>query len=121
MSTTDNTKQVTVAVKNGPDGTVLPSMLVFKGQPSGCIAKREFSTYPTTPHYCCQPNAWMDETVMMVWVDEILAPYVAMALDNIISLLIFNSYQCHMMSSVIQKINKLATKVIHIPGGCTSL
>jgi hypothetical protein len=46
----DNMKRVTVAVMIVADGMVLPSMLIFKGQPSKCIARTEFATYPETHH-----------------------------------------------------------------------
>ena len=77
-------------------------MVVFKGQPKGRIARTEFSSYPTTNMYRCQANAWMDEAVMVAWVDEvvmlawvddILRPYVQTDPDNVIPLLILNSYQ----------------------------
>jgi hypothetical protein len=63
----------------------------------------------------------MDEQVMLAWVEEVLAPYVATAPEDIIPLLILDSYQCHMMASVVYKIQKLGVEVKHIPGGCTSL
>ncbi len=63
----------------------------------------------------------MDEHVMLTWVEEMLAPYVAMALDDIVPLLILDSYQCHMMASVVYKIQELGVEVKHIPGRCTSL
>ncbi len=103
------------------DGPVLPATVIFKGSPKGRIMTREFSSYPTTSMYRCQENAWMDEAVMIVWVDEVLAPYVATALDDVIPLLILDSYQCHMMALVVQKIQELGVEVKHILGGCTSL
>ncbi len=63
----------------------------------------------------------MDERVMLAWVEEVLAPYVATAPDDIIPLLILDSYRCHMMASVVCKIQELGVEVKHIPGGCTSL
>ncbi len=63
----------------------------------------------------------MDEQVMLAWVEEVLAPYVATAPEDIIPLLIFDSYQCHMMASVVYTIQELGVEVKHIPGGCTSL
>jgi hypothetical protein len=63
----------------------------------------------------------MDEQVMLAWVEEVLAPYVTMAPEDIIPLLILDSYCCHMMTSVLYKIQELGVKVKHIPGGCTSL
>ncbi len=63
----------------------------------------------------------MDEVVMLAWVDNILRPFVKMALDDVIPLLILDSYQCHMMILVVQTIQELGVEVKHIPGGCTSL
>jgi hypothetical protein len=118
---TNDTKRVTVAVTIAADGTVLPSTLVFKGKPGGHIEKKEFSTYPNGHFYKCQDNAWMDEEVMIAWVQDVLAPYVATAPDHVVPILILDMYRCHMMSSVVQMIQELGVEVQHIPGGCTSL
>jgi hypothetical protein len=96
-------------------------MVVFRGQPNSRIAKTEFAAYPAPHRYCCQENAWMDEMVMLAWVDEILRPYVKTAPDDVIPLLILDSYQCHMMALVVEKVHELGVEVKHIPGGCTSL
>ncbi len=103
------------------DGTVLPSMVIFKGKPNGRIANTEFATYPAPHRYRCQENAWMDKAIMLAWVDDILRPYIETAPDDVIPLLILDSYQCHMMGLVVQKIQELGVEVKHIPGGCTSL
>jgi hypothetical protein len=58
---------------------------------------------------------------MLAWVEEVLAPYVAKTPKDIIPLLILDSYRCHMMASVVYKIQELGVEVKHIPGGCTSL
>jgi hypothetical protein len=50
-----------------------------------------------------------------------MAPYVATAPDDIVPLLVLNSYQCHMMALVVQMIQELGVEVKHIPGGCTPL
>jgi hypothetical protein len=63
----------------------------------------------------------MDEWVMYAWVEMVLAPYVATAPEDIIPLLILDSYQRHMMASVVSKIQELGVEVKHIPGRCTSL
>jgi hypothetical protein len=117
----DDTKRTTIVVTITADGTLLPSMIIFKGAPNGRIARTEFAAYPTTNHYCCQENAWMDEQVMLVWVNKVLVPYVTTAPDNIVPLLILDSYRCHMMGSIVQRIQELGVEVQHIPGGCTSL
>jgi hypothetical protein len=45
----------------------------------------------------------MDERVMLAWVDEVLKPYVAIAPEHVIPILILDSYSCHMMASVVTK------------------
>jgi hypothetical protein len=118
---TNDTKRVTIAVTITADGTVLPSTLVFKREPGGRIAKKEFSTYPNTHFYKCQEAAWMDKEVMIAWVNKVLALYVMTAPDHVVPILILDMYRCHMMSSVVQMIQELGVEVQHIPGGCTSL
>ena len=71
-TSTNDTKRAMVAVTITGSGAVLPSMVIFKGKPNGRIAKSEFANYPTTHRWRCQDNAWMDEGVMIAWVDEIL-------------------------------------------------
>jgi hypothetical protein len=63
----------------------------------------------------------MDKAVMVAWVDEVMVPYVEQAPDNIIPLLILNSYQCHMVALVVHRIHELGGKVKLIPRGCTLL
>ena len=65
------TKCVTVAVTITADGTLLPSTLVFKGKPHGRIVTKEFPSevYPTTHFYKCHDAAWMDEVVLIAWVN----------------------------------------------------
>jgi hypothetical protein len=118
---TNDTKRVTCALTVTASGRVLTPMLVFKGVPGGRIKSREFVTYPDDMFYACQENAWMDEGAMRLWVDEILKPYVKMALDGIMPLLFLDLHHCHMMGSVVQQIQDLGVEVEHIPGGCTSL
>jgi hypothetical protein len=116
---TCDTKRVTCALTVTASGRVLTPLLVFKGVPGGRIEKREFITFPNDIVYACQGNAWMDEKVMLLWVDKILKPYVETAPDGIVPLMFLDSYRCHMMGSVVQAIQDLGVEVEHIPGGCT--
>jgi len=120
-SSTSDTKRATVAVTIAADGTILPSVVVFKGKANGRIAKTEFGTFPPNNQYHCQDAAWMDEAVMIAWVEGPLKTYVEQAPDHIVPILILDSYRCHMMSSVVHRIQEMGVEVIHIPGGCTSL
>jgi hypothetical protein len=78
-TSTNDTRRATAAMMIAGDSMVLPSMIIFKGKHNGRIARSESTTYPAGHHYCCQEAAWMDEQVMLTWVEEVLARYVAMA------------------------------------------
>ena len=77
--------------------------------------------YPQGMIYACQDNAWMDERVMLMWVEMVLKPYVDTAPDDVVPILFLDLYHCHMMNSVVNVIQDLGVEVEHIPGGCTSL
>ena len=77
--------------------------------------------YPQGMIYACQDNTWMDERVMLMWVDMVLKPYVDTAPEDVVPILFLDSYHCHMMNSVVNAIQDLGVQVEHIPGGCTSL
>ena len=109
-TSTNNTKRVIVAVTITADGTLLPSTLVFKGKLNGRITTQKFPSgdYQSTHFYKCQEAAWMDEAVMIAWVNKVLVPYVATAPDHVIPVLILDMYQCHMMALVVQMIQELS-------------
>ena len=118
-TSTNDIKQEIVAVTITEDSTLLPSTFVFKEKPNGHNATKEFPSgvSSATHFYKCQENAWMDKEVMIAWVNEVLAPYVAMAPDHIVPVLILDMYQCHMMALVVQMIQELGVE----PPSCRSL
>ena len=63
----------------------------------------------------------MSESLMMMWIEKSLAPYVAQAPDGIIPLLFLDSYSVHKMGSVNRVISDLGVEVIIIPPGCTGV
>jgi hypothetical protein len=99
---------------------MLPPYLIFNAKPNGRV-ERGLAHFPPGAHYAVQPNAWMDERVMVMWVEEVLAPYVATAPDGVRPILLLDLYQCHMMASIVQRVNDLGVEVQHIPGGCTGV
>ena len=58
---------------------------------------------------------------MLEWVENISKPYIEMAPRNIVLLLVLDSYQCHMMTSVVEAIQQLGVEVEHFTVVCTSL
>eukprot|EP00474_Spongospora_subterranea_P011773 CRZ12231.1 hypothetical protein [Spongospora subterranea] len=69
-SSTNSTLPVTVGVTVTADGNMLIPMIIFKGKTSGRIA-RTFGAFPEGALYACQDNAWMDEEMMLRWVEEV--------------------------------------------------
>ena len=90
---TSDTKHATLALTVTASGKALIPLIVFKGKPNGQIVTREFPAYPEGLEYACQGNAWMDERVMLLWVEKVLKPYVEAAPDGIIPILFLDSYR----------------------------
>ena len=56
------------------------------------------------------------QRVMMCWVEDVLAPYIALTPPGIIPIILLDSYRCHIMASVVNVIQGLGCEVVHIPG-----
>ena len=91
------------------------------GKRGGAIECRELPSYPEGAVYKCRDKAWFTEVIMLEWVHNILAPYVATPPPGIVPLLYLDSFRVHMMGSVINAIQVLGVEVEFIPPGCTGL
>lgn len=118
---TCDTKRATFAMTVTASGKILKPLIIFKGARNGRIVQREFPSYSPDMIYLCQQNAWMDEEAMLVWVEQVLRPHIETAPLGVLPILFLDSYRCHMMATVVSKIQELGVEVEHIPGGCTSL
>ena len=118
---TNDTKRATLALTVTASGKMIRPMLIFKGTANGRIVKRDMPGWDHIFLYACQPNAWMDERCMLLWVELCLKPHVATSPTGIIPILFLDSYRCHMMASVVDAIQELGVEVELIPGGCTCL
>jgi hypothetical protein len=87
----------------------------------GKIIKDEHHTYPAGSLYATQEKAWMSEALMMMWIQQILKPYVLSAPMEITPVLFLDSFGVHKMGSVHRAINDCGCEVIIIPPGCTGL
>ena len=95
--------------------------VVRLGVSNGHIATRELPTLPDDLNYACQSKAWFDEQTMLVWIRDVLAPYVATAHHEIVPILLLDSFRVHMKATVVNAIQTLGVEVIFIPPGCTSV
>jgi hypothetical protein len=73
-SSCNSTMWASVAVTITASGEVLPTFIVFMGKANGRIVQREIDLYPNSSFYACQERAWMDETIMLQWVEQVLRP-----------------------------------------------
>ena len=96
-------------------------LLLVVGKRGGTIERREVGTYPDGAVYKVQEKAWFTEEIMLEWVQEVLAPYVATAPPGIVPLLYLDSFRVHLMGSVVNAIQDLGVEVEFIPPGCTGL
>jgi len=110
----------TLAVSIMASGKMFTPMLVFRGMVEGLIATQDFATYPCRWIYACQTSTWMDDVVILQWVERLLKPHIPEVPSHVIPLLLLDSCRCHMTASVSMWINELGVEVQHNPGGCTS-
>ena len=102
------------------DGTKLKPLLVYKGKPSGTVIQ-EVRKYNGDIVCTVQENAWCDERVMLIWVDEVLKPYVSTAPPGVVPYLLLDKYTCHYQGTVARAIEDLGVEWDILPGGCTGL
>ena len=113
------TKRATEALTVTAAGDFLTPMVIFKGKPDGQIACRELPTLNPKSIYACRDAAWMDEHCMLIWVDEVFSAYLVAnpPPEEVQPVLLLDSYRCHMMASVVSRIEAMGMHVIHIAGG----
>jgi len=113
-------KHVIVVLSAAADGTMLPPMLIFKGEtnktiknlhiPDGFISKRK------------RTCGWM-EGLVEVWLEEIWLKHLKeisqeLGYDN--SLLTFDAFSAHKTDDVQSKLVENKSDILMIPTGCTS-
>ena len=98
-SSSGSTMRVTVALAVTAAGGLLPPMFVFKAKPGGPV-QRTLRNFPEGAVYAVQHNAWMDESVMLQWVDRVHKPWSETVPENIVPYLLLDSYKVHLMTTV---------------------
>ena len=94
-----STMRITMALTVTAAGGLLPPMFIFKVKSSGHV-QQELRNFPEGAVYTIQHNAWMDESVMLQWVDLVLNPWSETVPDDIIPYLLLDSYKVHLVTSV---------------------
>ena len=60
--------------------------------------------------YAMQKKAWMDEAVMMAWIEKCLLPWKDTLPPHAMPLLILDLFHVHMMRQVVKKYSRLESK-----------
>jgi len=82
-------------------GKFLTPFLIFKGKTDGQIARRELQTNSNECIYACQGKAWMDETMMNIWIELVLIPWRNTQDPEVVPPLVLDAYRIHMIGSIV--------------------
>ena len=100
-------RHVTVILSVSASGDVLPTFVIFKGK----RALKDIKA-PSDITVLVQEKAWVDESIMLKWVDDSLRVYT----NRNRSLLVMDSFRCHLMDSVKKRLRKTNAETAIIPG-----
>ena len=110
VRTTGNEKRhLTVVLTVLTDSVVLPAYAIFKG-------KKQPQFHEVGVFIRAQEKAWMDEEMMLDWIDSVWEP----ATEGRRALLILDSFSAHITPAIKQRLQEINTVPVVIPGGCTS-
>ena len=113
-TTASEKNRVTATLACTASGKMLPPFVVFKGKTKRTLKKLNV---PKGVVCTTQPKAWMDEERMLEWIDEVWKPYVR----GRPALLSLDTFTAHLTEAVKDSFHKCHTKLLIIPGGCTSI
>ena len=68
-TSTNDTKRATLTIYVCADGTKFPSMLIFKRNSKQSNCRKVFPNFSSGCKYYCHENAWMDDRVVIEWVE----------------------------------------------------
>lgn len=108
---------ITAVLTATADGQFLPPMIIFKGKTQRTIKKLKV---PKGFLVATQEKAWMDDTLMLQYIDRIWKPHVRAAKVRE-SILTLDSFKAHISESSLAKLSSGNVHTAVIPGGCTSV
>ena len=113
-TTASEKNRITATLCCSASGKMLPPFVVFKGKTKRGLKK---VTVPKGVVCTTQTKAWMDEKRMLEWIEQIWLPYVGKNK----ALLSLDTFSGHLTDAVKDMFAKIGTKLLVIPGGCTSI
>ena len=113
-TTASEKNRITTVLCCTASGKLLPPLVIFKGKTLRPLKKVQV---PDGVYCCTQAKAWMDEKRMIDWIDKVWSPHVA----GKPALLSIDTFSAHFTDKVKEAFAKCNTKLLTIPGGCTSV
>lgn len=113
-TTASEKNRITAVLCITASGKLLPPFVIFKGKTLRPLKK---VGVPDGVFCCTQVKAWMDETKMIEWINKVWSPYVS----GKPALLSLDTFSAHFTDKVKDAFAKCNTKLLTIPGGCTSV
>lgn len=115
------TDRVTINLAVASNGEKLLPFMIVKGTSYGRVSREmtsERGGYPRDIVYAANNNAWMTESLMLEWIDNVFVAFLGTHNSQHICL-VMDSFQVHLKPSVSQKLTDLGIEIIFIPGGLT--
>jgi hypothetical protein len=121
--TANTSERVTAVLCVCSNGEKLRPMIIFKGSETGRIAWRihaRNTPFPPEAVYAVQANAWMDQRIMIEWLELVLFPYVdALIQGGRRIVLVLDTLRVHRTPEVMRRIHGKMLRIIFVPGGLT--
>lgn len=103
-------------------GKKLPPFVIFQGTPNGRIANSELPSLEASLGHrvrcTVQRKNWMDQQIMLEWIDRVLSPFRANLPGRI--LLLMDCLGCHMSERTREALDAIHCDVMFVPRHCTS-
>lgn len=118
-----SSSRCTVMLGVAADGYKFPPYVIFKGKRAARIAqeirKWDENGYSDGCVYGVQEKAWMNESMMLDWIQKVWKPFTA-SKGGELTMMIIDQFAVHLMPSVKKAIEDCGTIVEFIPKGYTS-
>ena len=102
-------------------GNTLTPFFVFKAKTHGRLSK-QYAKHQSEHHIIAfQEGAWMNEELMLCWIDTVLKPWALSAPPRIVPVVFLDAFKGHLLPSVMRAIENEGVEVKYIPANCTGL
>ena len=120
----DGNARCTVMLGVSADGKKFAPYVIYKGKRGARVEKElrkwEDNGYSNGCFYKAQEKAWMNEAVMLDWIEKVWKPF-AMSKNGKLTMLIVDQMSAHQTPAVKRAIEKCGSLLEFIPKGYTSL